>query len=242
MKLNIFQKGFNYMQDGPGNRLVYHLTGCNMHCPWCSNPEGMNIKSSSGKDYEIEKLVSEAESCIPMFFDGGGVTLTGGEICMQIDGALTLLRELRIRHISTAIESNATSPRFCELLPYVSYIMMDFKHYDSEILKHITGIGNSQIQQNIRSATEQGYYLHIRIPLIGHFNTSSADIDGFIAFFSQLNPDCFDVELLPYHEYGKDKWSKIGMPYTVTDGKVPAETIVKFKNAFTNNGIKLIRT
>lgn len=41
MQLRIFQKGFNYSQDGPGNRLVYHLQGCNMHCPWCCNPDGI---------------------------------------------------------------------------------------------------------------------------------------------------------------------------------------------------------
>ena len=43
MLVNIFQKGFNFSQDGPGNRLVYHLQGCNMHCP-LSNPEGIRRK------------------------------------------------------------------------------------------------------------------------------------------------------------------------------------------------------
>lgn len=44
MELQYFQKGFNYSQDGPGNRLVLHLQGCNLHCPWCANPEGMSLR------------------------------------------------------------------------------------------------------------------------------------------------------------------------------------------------------
>jgi len=46
VKLKVFKKGFNFSQDGPGNRLVLHLQGCNMRCPWCSNPEGIDLKGS----------------------------------------------------------------------------------------------------------------------------------------------------------------------------------------------------
>lgn len=34
------------MQDGPGNRLVYHMQGCNLRCPWCANPEGLSKDGS----------------------------------------------------------------------------------------------------------------------------------------------------------------------------------------------------
>ena len=70
--MKVFGKGFNYSQDGPGNRLVYHLSGCNMKCIWCSNPEGMDLKA--GKDYTTDEIVKECIRSKLMFFSGGGVT------------------------------------------------------------------------------------------------------------------------------------------------------------------------
>jgi len=45
-RIKIFSKGWNYSQDGPGNRLLYHFQGCNLFCPWCSNPEGIAIQGT----------------------------------------------------------------------------------------------------------------------------------------------------------------------------------------------------
>ena len=107
--MKIFQKGFNFDQDGPGNRLVYHLQGCNMRCIWCSNPEGMSL--NGGKEYSVEALLEECLRSRMMFYGGGGVTFTGGEATMQAEELLKLLKGLKAAGIHTAIETNGTSPR-----------------------------------------------------------------------------------------------------------------------------------
>ena len=91
MMINIFEKGFNYSQDGPGNRLVYHLSGCNMFCPWCSNPEGME---KGGRQYSTDEIIREIQSSAPMFFDGGGVTFTGGECTLQSEAVIEIINNL----------------------------------------------------------------------------------------------------------------------------------------------------
>ena len=42
MRITVFQKGFNYSQDGQGNRLVFHLQGCNM-APVVREPRGIPV-------------------------------------------------------------------------------------------------------------------------------------------------------------------------------------------------------
>lgn len=230
------------MQDGPGNRLVYHLTGCNMRCPWCSNPEGLEFDCEVATAREVGEVIDEAISCQPMFFDGGGVTLTGGEVCVQHRAVEELLKGLKERGIHTAIETNATLDGFREILKFTDHLMTDFKHYDGEKLKSVTGVGNGKIKENFKFAIENGHFPHIRIPLINGFNAEEEDARGFAEYFSSLPSGSFDVELLPYHEYGKDKWTKLGREYTVENGFVSAKAVGNFKRILTDAGIKIVAT
>ena len=241
MKLKIFFKGFNYMQDGPGNRLVYHLSGCNMHCPWCSNPEGMSMDYVKAKELSIDMIYDEIVSSRPMFFDEGGVTFTGGEVGLQSQPLSLLINMLNKQGINTAIESNASLDGFKDLL-CARYLMVDFKHYDSSKLKSYVGTGNEKIKENFRYAIKNNKFLHVRIPLINGFNTEKKDILGFLEFFNTLDKEMFDVEFLPYHEYGKDKWKYINKEYKIVDGRINEKILNDFINAFKQENIKIIKT
>ncbi len=37
----IFSQGWSVGKDGPGQRLVFYLKGCNMRCLWCASPESL---------------------------------------------------------------------------------------------------------------------------------------------------------------------------------------------------------
>ncbi|MCL2195736.1 MAG: radical SAM protein [Oscillospiraceae bacterium] len=232
MQIHTFQTGFNYSQDGPGNRLVLHLQGCNMRCPWCANPEGMKPPSLEGRG--VLELVQQAIRCKPMFFDGGGVTLTGGEPTVQFDATAELLRELQAAGIHTCIETNGTHPRLPELYPHIDHLIIDFKHPHDDAHRRLTGLGNAQIKRNIEAA--QHRQLQVRLILLHGHNTHLAQ--DYIDFFTPLNTAHMTFELLPYHEFGRDKWDN----YAFASAFVPEDVLLAFKQALTQANLKEIST
>lgn len=286
MVLRIFQKGFNYSQDGQGNRLVYHLQGCNMKCPWCANPEGMLpvgvivtdsewltedlcphgairnqvlnrevceqceqktcLKAKhrskgirlSCETVDIVKIYEEILNSSPMFYDGGGVTFTGGEATMQFDALKELLVRLKGAGIHTAIETNGSHPRLPELFPYVDQLIMDCKHWSEEKHQEFTGVGFETTRRNLRLTAERGKQLDVRIPLIGGVNDSEEDMREFVKFFQTFANEKVTFEILKYHEFGKKKWQECGWEYQMTEkANVTYEQIQQFRQLIQENGL-----
>lgn len=289
MKIKIFQRGFNYSQDGVGNRLVYHLQGCNMQCPWCANPEGISVDGTlvvnndwlldsichygsinkkqidrsicdvcrsrvcivsnksmgirlSYKEYDINSIINEIKRSSSLFYDGGGVTFSGGEPTLQFEAIYILLNNLKELGIHTAIETNATHPELEILFPIIDMLIMDFKHYDGEMLKRVTGVGNDIIRENIIKALTVHKRVLIRIPVIKGFNDSEQDISNFAAFFRKYSTSNASFEFLPYHEYGKVKWLQCGMNYKMKDAYVKKETIMLYEKIFKQNKFSIVHT
>ncbi|MCQ2471496.1 MAG: radical SAM protein [Clostridia bacterium] len=234
--MKVLQKGFNYSQDGPGNRLVYHLQGCNFRCKWCSNPESMKADYTGAKEYSTDFLVDEIMRSRMMFFDGGGVTFTGGEPTLQADELIEILKKVKEQGVHTAIETNGSSPRLPEISQLVDYLIMDVKEPDDEIHRKFVAHSSRQTVENFKALTKERNQLHVRIPLINGVNT---DPKPFIELFTSVDMTNTVVEILPYHEYGKCKWTE---EYEITDGFVSEETLKNFITALKSAGVTLVTT
>lgn len=234
--MKILQKGFNYSQDGPGNRLVYHLQGCNFACKWCSNADSIPLENPKAKSCSVNEIFDEIMRSRMMFFDGGGVTFTGGEVCVQSDELLSLLKMLKENGIHTAIETNGSYSSLREVAEYVDYLIVDMKHYDdSEHMKWV-GASNKSVKDNLEHFLSLGRQIHIRIPVINGVNN---DPCGFADYFKNFDTSNAVFEFLAYHEYGKDKWQG---KYQIENGFVEPGTIHKFIEIFEKYGMKTVVT
>ena len=57
-----------------------------------------------------------------------------------------------------------------------------------------------------------------------------------------MKKEGFALEVLSYHEYGKDKWEQNGMIYKVHNAFVSETQFGEFCEILKNNSIRLVRT
>lgn len=171
-----------------------------------------------GRKYTKDELMGEVEKERDIMQDsGGGVTICGGEPLMHPDGTLAILRELGRRGFHRTVDTTLYAhsdvvkavARECELL------LVDLKLMDTEKHRRYTGVGNEIILQNIRLIAEAGHPFQIRIPLIEGINADEQNIEQTARFLSLLtsNFSPLTVNLLPYHDVGKDKHLRMGSRY-----------------------------
>jgi pyruvate formate lyase activating enzyme len=254
MKIKIFNKGFNYSQDGRGNRLVIHMQGCNLRCPWCTNPEGFEPDGVmiqkfadrppclSCEEMELREFLNLCQESSSLFFDGGGVTFTGGEPTMQETVLKEALSSLRKMGIHTAVETNGTSALLPDMFSLIDQLIMDFKTADLKKYQVVLGHGGEILLKNINAALENHNDLLIRFTLINGFNTSDEDLERFLSFLGKGPKPNVGFEFLCYHEFGREKWRQCAYEYKQQTAFVPESTLRVFEKAFMGYNLDVVKT
>lgn len=223
------------VHDGPGIRTIVFLKGCALRCRWCCNPESQKSEIQTmiqngkektiGRDVTVKEVLSIVKQDAPYYKrSGGGMTLSGGEMLCQSDFSLALLKAAKDASINTAVETTAFAPfeTIERMLPYIDTVLMDIKHMDSNKHKEFTTQPNERILENAVKIAEKANRLIIRTPVIPTFNDTEQEIAAIAKFAASL-PGVTEIHLLPYHNFGKDKYEGLGREYLMGDLPSPSE-------------------
>lgn len=232
--------------DGPGIRTTVFLKGCNLHCPWCANPENISFEiqeyndngknGTYGQEYAIDDLFEVILKDRLFWGKDGGVTFSGGEPLMHSRELVPLLSRLKEQNIHLAIETALFAPdELVEMvLPYIDYFIIDIKILDEDLCQKVLGGKLDIYLKNIKLLHGIGKTMLFRVP--GNMEYTLAMNNRLkIAEFLLEYPD-IKVQLFAIHDLAKKKYDSLGKEMW-GHNTVDESQLMEFRDLLINKGI-----
>ncbi|MDO9465364.1 MAG: glycyl-radical enzyme activating protein [bacterium] len=177
-----------------------------------------------GKKLTTEEVIKEAEKDLVFYEEsGGGVTFSGGEPLGQSEFLESLLICCQEKKIHTAVDTSGyiSWGILDKITPKIDLFLYDLKIMDSERHKKYTGVSNELILENLKKLSSIHNNIFIRFPVIPGINDDYQNIRETGEFLSSLK--IAQVNLLPYHYIGIDKYGRLGRTYKLATTQSPSE-------------------
>lgn len=209
-------------------------------CGECIDKCGPGALKFFGETRSTEDVFAEVEKDVGYYMkSGGGLTVSGGEPMMQADFVAELFRLSKEIGIETALDTCGYFPSESieKLQGLLDLVLFDIKIMDREEHKKYTGVYNDLILENLSRFLKTDARVLIRIPLIPNITDTVENLVQIAEFILKTDPS-LHVDLLPFHNYGENKYKMIGMEYTLSG--VKRQSAVKLDEClsiFTDRGI-----
>jgi pyruvate formate lyase activating enzyme len=239
------------IHDGPGIRTAVFLKGCPLRCSWCCNPESQSRQPELMWNRRDERSIVVGDWMTVEDVMGvvlrdkdyyehseGGMTLTGGEFMLQPGFAIALIDTAHLNGVTVVGETTglAQPSTFAKLVDRLDLVMMDIKHYDPTRHFELTGARLPLILQNAAYLANSRTPHIFRIPVIPKTNESASDAQGFGRLLAQYGIS--EVELVPFHQYGKGKYGDLGRGYEFGQARsLSGADVEKFQARLEHEGI-----
>lgn len=229
--------------DGPGVRFVVFVQGCPLRCAYCHNPDTWEM--NAGTLMEPAYIIEQYERNIS-FYNGGGITVTGGEPLMQMDFLIDLFTLAKEKNIHTCIDTsgiaynpdNATLlEKMDRLMALTDLVMLDIKHIDPEKHLELTRQPNNNILKFAAYLNEKQvdmWIRHVVVPGLTDDDKYLYELGYFIGQFRSLKA----LDALPYHTMGETKYEKLGIEYRLKGVPAMDKDVLIEKKQIILNGIK----
>ncbi|MBB6428202.1 pyruvate formate-lyase-activating protein [Algisphaera agarilytica] len=209
--------------DGPGFRYVVWLMGCHLRCQYCHNPDTWPV--NRGQPHTVEQIVADVAKYAQFLkATKGGFTVSGGEPLVQAPFAIELLRAMKTElglHVAMDTNGYLGHRLSDEDLEDVDLFLLDLKAFDAEHHRVVTGHDNTDILNFARRLAERQRPAWVRYVLVPGLTDGAEDIEALAEFVAPMS-NVERVEVLPFHQMGRDKWKKLDLDYPLAD--TPAAT------------------
>jgi len=226
--------------DGPGMRVVVWLTGCQFRCLFCHNPD--TWKLNNGIPVPLARAVEEVRK----YRHGlqtmhGGLTVSGGEPLLQDRFLIRLFSAMKEAKIHTTVDTNGHfGERLSDAdLQAIDLVMLGLKAVDPELNRRITGMDNAPVLAFARRLSALRRPMWLRYVLVPGLSDEADELKRVADLAADLG-NVEQVELLPFHQLGRFKWEKLGMPYELKSTSPPtAEKIEQAMAVFRSAGLQV---
>ena len=227
------------ISDGEGIRTTVFLSGCNLRCAWCHNPETQEMKPQllrfahgnpeiCGKEMTVDEVFEIILRDLDFYKESnGGVTVSGGEPLLQAREVAELLKKCKDAGIHTIVDTAAcvSYEAFQTVLPYTDLFFYDVKAGTEEAYEKYTGGSLQTVLSNLERLIADGASVTVRIPLIETVNADRQSRDRIIAACKKAGVK--RIDLLPYHKYGISKYAALGREYTASHLKTLSKFLIE---------------
>jgi pyruvate formate lyase activating enzyme len=221
-------------------QMVTDMDKCTF-CGKCVTYCMYEARDIAGKEYTVDEVLKVVlQDRVFYKQSGGGVTVSGGEPLVQIDFTLELLRRLKEEGIHTAVDTcGAVSFEALErAAEYTDLFLYDIKLMDDQKHKEYIGASNKLIIDNLIKLSKMHNNINIRMPIIEGINADNNHIEKTLGIIKDLNIE--KVNLLPYHDFAKHKYYKLGRTYEEDKMSVPSDEKMNiYKEMFEKAGYKV---
>lgn len=201
------------LHDGPGIRTVIFFQGCPLRCKYCHNPDMWT--SDLNKKMTVDEIIDIIKPYKNYYkASGGGVTLSGGEVLLQNDFAVALLKRLKDEDIHTCIDTSGYGNGSYEmLLKYTDLVLLDIKASDQRTYYRLTGRMQSGTKRFIAAINHQKAPVLLRQVLLPGINDDIKTLKKLKKFISNNFSQNYPVEFLPFHKMCLEKYIRLGMDF-----------------------------
>jgi pyruvate formate lyase activating enzyme len=212
--------------DGPGVRVVAWTSGCMWRCQYCHNPDTWTM--TNGLPVSIARATDELRKYRHgLKVMAGGFTLSGGEPLMQHRFAVKLFAAARQMGIHTALDTNGFYGHHLSdaELELIDLVLLDLKTWDPLRHRTLTGADNAPTLEFARRLAARRRPVWLRYVLVPGLTDDRQDISETAKFTAGLG-NVERVDVLPFHQMGRFKWGKLGLPYALEHTEPPAAQLV----------------